>query len=85
MSTKKASVIGATGYVGVELTRFLLRHPHVQISRLTTSQPQGVPMQTLLPEIHAAAAHQVVPYNKEDVIKKLTTCGSVEAFRSPIR
>ncbi len=69
MSTKKASVIGATGYVGVELTRFLLRHPHVQISRLTTSQPQGVPMQTLLPEIHAAAAHQVVPYNKEDVIK----------------
>ncbi len=69
MITKKVSVIGATGYVGVELTRFLLRHPHVQISRLTTSQPQGLPLRALLPEVHAAAAHQVIPYNKEDVIE----------------
>ena len=69
MSLKKVSVIGATGYVGVELTRFLLRHPQVQVSRLTTSQPQGVALRTLLPEVHAASTHQVVPYDKADVIK----------------
>ncbi len=69
MSTKRVSVIGATGYVGVELTRFLLRHPHVKISRLTTSQPQGASLRTFLPEVHAATAHQVVPYVKDDVIQ----------------
>ncbi len=69
MQMKRVAVIGATGFVGVELTRFLLRHPHVQITRLTTSQAQGVPMRTLLPEVHAAANYQVVPYNKEDVIQ----------------
>lgn len=69
MNLKKVSVIGATGYVGVELTRFLLRHPHVQISRLTTSQPQGIALRTLLPEVHAASTLQVVPYDKNDVIQ----------------
>jgi len=69
MQSKRVAVIGATGYVGVELTRFLLRHPHAQVTRLTTSQSQGVPMRTLLPEVHASAQHQVVPYNKEDVIQ----------------
>lgn len=67
MSTKKIAIIGATGYTGVELTRFLLRHPHVQITRLTTSQPQGIPLKTLLPEVHAATFHNIVPYGKEDV------------------
>lgn len=69
MNLKKVSVIGATGYVGVELTRFLLRHPHVQVSRLTTSQPQGLALRTLLPEVHAASSYQVISYDKADVIK----------------
>ncbi|HCM41747.1 MAG TPA: N-acetyl-gamma-glutamyl-phosphate reductase [Candidatus Omnitrophica bacterium] len=69
MSLKRVAVIGATGYVGVELTRFLLRHPSVQITRLTTSQPQGVGLRTLLPEVHAAKNYQIVPYSKDDVIQ----------------
>jgi N-acetyl-gamma-glutamyl-phosphate reductase len=69
MDLKRIAVIGATGYVGVELTRFLLKHPRVKVTRLTTSQPQGVPLRTLLPEVHAAAGYEVVPYNKEDVIQ----------------
>ncbi|MGQ0526441.1 MAG: N-acetyl-gamma-glutamyl-phosphate reductase [Alphaproteobacteria bacterium] len=36
--TIKASIVGITGYTGLELLRLLLVHPHVEIARLTSRQ-----------------------------------------------
>ena len=39
MSKKiRASIIGVTGYTGIDLLRFLLLHPHVEIAYLTSRQ-----------------------------------------------
>ncbi len=37
----KAAVIGATGYSGVELIRFLLNHPHVHIHSIISGSQSG--------------------------------------------
>ena len=37
----KASVIGATGYAGVELVRLLAEHPDVEIAYLSSQSHEG--------------------------------------------
>jgi N-acetyl-gamma-glutamyl-phosphate reductase len=37
----RVAVVGATGYTGVELLRYLSRHPHVRLSALTSEQSAG--------------------------------------------
>ncbi len=39
--TFKAAVVGCTGYVGGELLRFLLGHPHIEIGALTAKSSAG--------------------------------------------
>jgi len=42
MTTKiRAAIIGSTGYGGVELIRFLLRHPHVEVTSVISSSSAG--------------------------------------------
>jgi N-acetyl-gamma-glutamyl-phosphate reductase len=36
----RVAILGASGYSALELIRFLLRHPHVQITALTTRQTE---------------------------------------------
>ena len=45
------AVIGATGYTGLELTKILLRHPHVNMTHLTTRQKKSIPLQKLIPTL----------------------------------
>ncbi len=40
----KASIIGVTGYTGVELLRILVNHPHVEIAYLTSRQHENAPI-----------------------------------------
>ena len=46
MGTKLArvAVVGATGYSGAELVRLLARHPHVQLTVVTSEQASGRPL-----------------------------------------
>lgn len=37
----RVSIVGASGYSGLELTKLLLRHPHVQIDRLFANTSAG--------------------------------------------
>ena len=37
----KVGIIGATGYGGIELIRFLHQHPHVKQIQLFTSSDEG--------------------------------------------
>lgn len=40
----RVAIVGSTGYGGVELIRFLLQHPLVQISSVISSSSPGVPI-----------------------------------------
>ena len=49
--TIKASIIGITGYTGLELLRLLLVHPHVEIAHLTSRQHENQPLGELYPHL----------------------------------
>jgi N-acetyl-gamma-glutamyl-phosphate/LysW-gamma-L-alpha-aminoadipyl-6-phosphate reductase len=40
----RVSIVGASGYVGGELLRLLLRHPHVSIHQVTSERLAGKPV-----------------------------------------
>src|SRR5690606_25367780 len=41
MQKHRIGIIGASGYAGVEATRLLARHPHVELTLLTSSRWAG--------------------------------------------
>lgn len=45
------AVVGASGYVGGELLRLLLRHPNVRVAAVTSEQSAGKPIQALFPNL----------------------------------
>ncbi len=47
---KKAAVLGATGYTGIELVRLLLLHPAVNISYLSSESHQGRELSQVHPQ-----------------------------------
>lgn len=50
----RASVVGATGYVGNELVRLLLQHPHVQLKSVTSQTYEGKPFGDVFPGVRGA-------------------------------
>lgn len=49
--TIKASIIGVTGYTGLELLRLLLAHPQVEIAYLTSRQHEDEPIGNVYPHL----------------------------------
>jgi N-acetyl-gamma-glutamyl-phosphate reductase len=47
----KVGIIGATGYTGLELLRFLVRHPEIEITVLTSQKYAGVPIDQVFPSL----------------------------------
>lgn len=53
--TKRISVIGATGYVGLELIRLLSSHPEVYLQHLASSSSAGQEVASIYPQYMAAS------------------------------
>ncbi len=49
--TQNIAILGASGYTGAELLRFLLRHPAARIAALTAERNAGQPARALLPHL----------------------------------
>jgi N-acetyl-gamma-glutamyl-phosphate reductase len=45
----RVAVVGATGYTGAELLRYLSRHPHVRLTAVTSEQSAGKPLAEVQP------------------------------------
>lgn len=64
------AVIGATGYTGVELIKILLRHPHVQITGMTTRQKEAIALRRLVPTLPDDLNLEVRPYSFPEIKRK---------------
>lgn len=51
MSKLRVGIIGATGYTGGELLRFLLNHDQVEITMVTSKTYAGIPLQEAYPSL----------------------------------
>jgi N-acetyl-gamma-glutamyl-phosphate reductase len=49
MTTKRISVVGASGYSGEELVRLLLSHPHAELTAVTSRQYAGQTLAQVFP------------------------------------
>jgi N-acetyl-gamma-glutamyl-phosphate reductase len=47
----RVAVVGATGYTGAELIRYLARHPFVRLSAVTSEQSAGKALADVLPSV----------------------------------
>src|SRR5690606_39048090 len=47
----RVAILGASGYTGLELLRLLLRHPHVEITLLSTSRDESPPIGAVHPQL----------------------------------
>ena len=56
----KASVIGATGYAGVELCRILLTHPQANIHRLSSVSFTGKAVSEVYPALRGLCDQKLV-------------------------
>ncbi|MDO9548876.1 MAG: N-acetyl-gamma-glutamyl-phosphate reductase [Candidatus Marinimicrobia bacterium] len=51
MNKIRVSLVGASGYTGLELVKIFLRHPHVEISNLAVRSDVGRPFSELFPAL----------------------------------
>ena len=47
----KVSIIGASGYTGIELVRILLNHKHVEIDKVVSNSNKGTKFSELFPNV----------------------------------
>jgi N-acetyl-gamma-glutamyl-phosphate reductase len=77
----RACIIGATGYGGAELIRFLLHHPHVQLTSVVSSSNGGIPLPESFPHLLNLIDHTLddvdmdVIRSKADVVFTATPSG----------
>jgi N-acetyl-gamma-glutamyl-phosphate reductase len=48
---KKVTVVGGSGYTGLELLRLLFHHPGVEVVRVTSRQYEGIPVRKIFPSL----------------------------------
>lgn len=51
MTSLNVSIVGASGYVGGELLRYLVPHPHVRVQQVTSESNAGRPVRTVHPHL----------------------------------
>ena len=70
MSKTQVSIVGATGYTGVELVKILARHPYVRVSSLTTRSEEPVSLAKLIPSLPKNSNLKLETFNLKQVVSK---------------
>ncbi|MGI5885208.1 MAG: N-acetyl-gamma-glutamyl-phosphate reductase [Candidatus Spyradocola sp.] len=66
----KASIVGATGYVGVELVRLLAQHPAVEIAYLSSQSHEGEEISALYPSLMGTVQKELAALDPEKFAKE---------------
>jgi len=67
MERKKVAVLGASGYTGSELLRFLLVHPKVQVTHLTAEKHAGKDLSDVFPHLSGYLDLKLQPLDPESI------------------
>lgn len=67
MQSKKAAVLGASGYTGSDLIRFLLLHPEVEIAYLTAEKHAGRNISDVFPHLKGFIDMELNPLDPDSV------------------
>src|SRR3990172_3777293 len=65
--TIRVAVAGASGYMGAELLRLLLTHPHVQLTRVTSERLAGQPVSSLFPSLRGCTPLSFTALDPEEI------------------
>jgi len=66
----RVAILGATGYSALELIKILLRHPHVQITALTSRQEGSPSIGTVHPSLNGRLSLQCEDLSPEQVAER---------------
>lgn len=69
----RVAIIGATGYTGSESIDFLLRHPQAQITYLSASRKETLPLESIHPQLQGRCDLDIEPLDFD----KLSSCADV--------
>lgn len=64
----KVSVIGATGYAGVELLRLLKNHPEAEVVHITSESQTGKPMNEIYTHLNGLYEQELISMKEIDTI-----------------
>ena len=67
MKTKKAAIIGASGYSGEELVNLLLRHPHAELVAVTSRQNAGQTLAQVFPKFASHPKSKTLRFTEPNV------------------
>jgi N-acetyl-gamma-glutamylphosphate reductase len=65
----RVSIVGATGYTGGELLRYLVRHPDTTITHVTSERFPGTPIQEIHKFLKGRSRHILEKLNVAEVAK----------------
>ncbi len=71
MEKKKVAVLGASGYTGSELIRFLLTHPNVEITHLTAEKHAGRMISDVFPHFGGFLDLELKPLRPKSIPKNI--------------
>ena len=63
--TIEVSIVGGSGYTGGELLRLLMRHPDVELKKVTSAKYTGLPLHSVHPNLRKASTIKFT--NREDL------------------
>jgi N-acetyl-gamma-glutamyl-phosphate reductase len=69
METRKiqTAIVGASGYSGVELVKFLLNHPRIELTRVIGASTVGQRLDDVYPFFRQKTALEIEPYQLENL------------------
>jgi LysW-gamma-L-alpha-aminoadipyl-6-phosphate/LysW-L-glutamyl-5-phosphate reductase len=68
--TLRVSIVGGSGYVGGELLRLLLFHPHVQVAQVTSERLAGKPVASAHPNLRGARAARELLFSSASQLRE---------------
>lgn len=82
----RIGIVGATGYTASESLKLLLRHPHVELTRLTSRSDIGTPAEKVHPSLRGQVPLEFTEYSLEDFRGEVDVafCCLPHAASSPI-
>lgn len=86
MKKVQIGIVGATGYTASELIQILLRHPHVELTRLTSRGDAGMPIDKVHPGLRQRLPLNFREFEIEDFAQhvEFAFCCLPHAASSPI-